>query len=129
VATLSGSLVLKFTEDAHELECNKSAEVTVQVVVQETAEIDKELVRLMDKKNIKKAIEVQERQIKLLEGVVDMDTNLLAGQNKVAELLKLAREGLKKLKIEGVTKNAQKEVHHREYMKTRGDTGYTSYFL
>jgi len=129
VVMLPGSLILKFTEDVHELESGKSAEVTIKVVVQETAQIDRELVKLMAKKKTKKAIELQERQIKLLEGVVDMDTNLLAGQNKVEALLKLARESLKKLKKEGVTKNAQKEVHHREYMKTRGCEGYTSSYL
>lgn len=148
---------VKFTNDAAEVENGRSAEVRVKMVVQETAEIDKQLVKLMDNQDDdddddnddddgedeeedgeeekseeeeeskrkrspknKEAISLQQKQIRLFEEVLDIDNQLLGGQNKIASLLALAREGLKKLKKEGVTKKARKEVHHRAYAKSRG---------
>jgi len=121
-------LVIKFTEDASEVEKNRSPKVTVQLVVQETAQIDREMVKLIDENKKKKAIELQEKQIKLLEGVEDMDNNILGGAHKISALLKQARTQLERLKKEGASKEVRKEAHHREYEKSRGDGGYSSLY-
>ncbi|KAL6057654.1 von Willebrand factor type A [Balamuthia mandrillaris] len=119
------SLTLKFTNDSALVEQNQSAEVQVKAVIQQTAEIDKELDELMgggynsSEKNTK-AIALYEKEIELLESVRRLDEEELQGANKVAALLKMAQDELVKLKEKGVTKERKKEAHHRNYMKRRG---------
>jgi len=139
---------MKFTENEDEVE--KIPDVTVKVVIQQSAEIDKELVKLMDGESedsgsgdfdddekdktdntdnkqeekisprTRNMIELQEKQIQLFESVLDIDREQLGGINKIESLLEKARESLKTLKEKGSMKKARKEAHHRVYMKSRG---------
>jgi len=111
---------MHFTHDAEEVEKNKNPEVQVWAVLQKSSKFDKKLITAMQEDNTEKAIELQKEQVSLLEGVVEIDTAQLGGRNKIAELLKKAKEELAKLEENGVTKNAQKEAHHRYYMVRRG---------
>jgi len=116
-------IVLHFTNDEKEVEKGRDAEVTVKVVVQQTAELDKELVKVLDgtgPEKDTKAIDLQEKQVALLQSVVDLDAKVLNGKNKVASLLQKAKDALAQLKENGATKETRKEAHHRGYMKSRG---------
>jgi len=117
------TVTLRFTNDAEDVETARDPDVVVKVVVQQTGEIDKEMVKVLDGKGngkTKAAIELLEKQVELLEGVVDIDNNVLEGKNKIASLLEKAEKSLKDLRERGATKEARKEAHHRGYMKSRG---------
>jgi len=95
----------------------------VQVVVQQTALIDKQLVELIDKKKLQQAITLQETQIELLRSVLELDQD---GANNVAGLLKQAETALVELEEEGLSKQNRKKAHHRGYMKLRNSAGYSN---
>lgn len=114
------TLSVSFTDDAKTVEEGRNADLIVKVALQESSVLDKKLGKSMKKGQTKDAIALQKQQIELLEGIVRVDTEKLEGHNKVAKLLDNAKQELTKLEQEGVTKKAQKEVHHRQYRARRG---------
>eukprot|EP01090_Pellita_catalonica_P019941 TRINITY_DN6925_c0_g1_i4.p2 TRINITY_DN6925_c0_g1~~TRINITY_DN6925_c0_g1_i4.p2 ORF type:complete len:351 (+),score=86.84 TRINITY_DN6925_c0_g1_i4:245-1297(+) len=117
---ISGSVSATFTADEALIDAGKNHLVQIKLALQESAELDKKLVRCMDQSKTKKAIVVQQEQVTLLESVVDTDEKVFSGANKVASILKQAKEGLEKLKKQGVTEAARKEADHRGYTVRRG---------
>jgi len=64
----------------------------------------------------------------MLEEVLEADQTEMNGENKVEGLLKQARTGLERLRQQGVTTEAKKEAHHREYTIRRGCGGYSDMY-
>jgi len=117
---VSQALWVNFTNNSEEVVENEHPEVKVWTVLQKSAKIDKALIGAMESDNAEESIKLQKKQISLLEEVVEIDMEKLAGRNKITELLEKAKNELEKLEQEGVTKNAQKEAHHRYYLVRRG---------
>jgi len=104
----------------------RNNEVFVQVVIQQTAGIDKELVALIDHGNLSEALALQAKQIELFRSILELDEG---GINNVAGLLKQAEAALSDLNNEGLSKQNRKKAHHREYMKRRNSACYSANYV
>ena len=122
--SVSGTVTMTYVDNVDDIV--KNNETFVQVVIQQTAEIDVELVALMDAEKLEEALALQEKQIVLFRSIVELD---VTGENKVAALLKQAEAALEDLHSEGTSKQNRKKAHHRGYMKRRNSIGYTSNYL
>jgi len=121
---IGGSLRIKYTNNQEEVIQGENIDVKVKFVIQQTVEIDKELLELLDQdddteEKSNQMIELQERQIQLFEQVEDLDREL-SPNNKVESMLTQARKSLEKLRNKKDKKLARKEVQHRGYTKSRG---------
>jgi len=122
--TVSGTVIMTYVDNVDDIV--KNHETFVQVVIQQTAEIDTELVALMDSEKLEEALALQEKQIVLFRSIVEYDEG---GANKVAQLLKQAEAALDDLQREGTSKQNRKKAHHRGYMKRRNSVGYSANYL
>jgi len=123
---LKGSISIKYTDDESKIEKFLDPEVKLRVCIQESAELDRSLVQLIDSRKRDEAMAVQEKQIQLLKSVLHLD---IAGEFKIAKEIKKAEESLEKMKKEGLSKNVRKEVDHRGYRKKRSSECYDSLYL
>jgi len=85
VATMGGTVAITYVDNLDDI--GRHHEVYVQVVIQQTADIDKELVGLIDRGNLSEALALQEKQIMLFRSILEFDEG---GINNVAALLKQA---------------------------------------
>jgi len=121
---IEGTVNMAYVDRAEDIV--KNNEVFVQIVIQQTAGIDKELVGLIDRGNLKEALALQEKQIGLFKSILELDEG---GVNRVAGLLKQAEAALEDLKKEGLSKGNRKKAHHREYMKRRNSASYSENYI
>jgi len=112
------SVWMNFTHDAQVVN-SLNNEVRIHSSLQKISEIDRELADAMTSDE-EQAKTLLQKEIAILEEVVDIDTNQFNGKNKISELLKQSKKNLEELKEQGVTKQQIKEVHHRGYTVTRG---------
>lgn len=119
VYKIKKTLAISFTDDPEEAERGHNIDVIIKAVLQKSTYLDKKIGKQMEKGKTDKCIELQKEQIELFKSVNDLDKQL-DNANKIGVLLAKAKAGLEKLEKKGVTKKAQKEVHHRAYMARRG---------
>ena len=121
---ITGSVYLDFTDDSQSILNGENNDVQVRVVLQQTAEIDSELVKLVDAGQTDEAKALATKQIELLESVLPYDEN---GTHHIATELKQAKASLEKLSTDvGVFR---KEADHRGYRKRRASITYDALFL
>jgi len=125
---IKGAVKVIVTADEQKLKKGLSKKVNVKVIVKKAGEMDKKLIELMNQRKTDEAIKLQEKQVKMLEEVLEADQTEMNGENKVEGLLKQARTGLERLRQQGVTTEAKKEAHHREYTIRRGCGGYSDMY-
>jgi len=121
---IEGTVRMEYLDRVEDLVRNN--EVFVQVVIQQTAGIDKELVALIDRGNVSETLALQEKQIGLFRSILELDEG---GINNVAGLLKQAEAALADLQNEGLSKQNRKKAHHREYMKRRNSACYSANYV
>jgi len=123
---IEGSIKLRYVTDPAEVEKNQNAEVKVAVVIQQTGEIDQELVSLIDAGKHSEAVTLQEKQISLFKSVAELDEG---GKQQVSGFLCQAERDCKELKEKGITKESRKQAHHRGYMKRRNSLTYNTGYI
>jgi len=96
-----------------------NSSVEVFYVIQQSAESDLEIKKLIQQNDSKAAEKAQENQISLLKSVLEKDSS-----GMIRLLLKLGESTLKKLKVQGASKEMEKDSDHKYYMKRRGSFSY-----
>jgi len=124
--SISGVVNMTYTTDSEVVKASRNIEVFIEEVIQQTADIDSELVVLMDQSKLTEAIALQEKQIALFRSVLELDSDKVYN---VAALLSQAEAALKDLEDHGVSKESRKKAHHRGYMKRRLSIGYTNTYV
>jgi len=92
--SVTGTVTMTFVDNVDDIV--KNNETFVQVVIQQTAEIDTELVALMDSEKLEETLALQEKQIVLFKSILELDEG---GTNKVAALLKQAEAAEAKIQL------------------------------
>jgi len=126
IKVMDGALKIKYTDNENDVVKSRDPVVKIKVVVQKTADIDTELVKLMDSGKRQEAIALQEKQIELFKSVLELDTT---GEYHIASELKQAEEALVKLKDESNDREVRKVVHHRGYRKRRDSAEYDAFYM
>eukprot|EP01088_Endostelium_zonatum_P003384 TRINITY_DN14594_c0_g1_i1.p1 TRINITY_DN14594_c0_g1~~TRINITY_DN14594_c0_g1_i1.p1 ORF type:complete len:447 (+),score=97.15 TRINITY_DN14594_c0_g1_i1:94-1434(+) len=122
--SMTGSVYIHFTDDANAIMNGENKEVRIRAVLQQTAEMDTELVKLIDGGQNDKAKEAAKIQIELLESVLSLDED---GSFKVAAELKQAKDSLEQMSQD--VQVYRKVADHRGYRKRRASVSYDGLFL
>ncbi|KAL6047955.1 VWFA domain-containing protein [Balamuthia mandrillaris] len=135
--SIGQTMKIGFTDEHERVENSKNVEVHAQAVIQQTAEIDKQLHHLMGaggaslshKERRDQCIALYERALELLEGIVEVDDAQLGGQLGVESLLKRTRSAVEELRHSGVTRTSKLRAYSSDYSKSRGDRSYSSMYF
>jgi len=128
---IQGKVKVKYTTDAsllsdeHIDDNNRRTEIAA--VVMKTAVLDKEIVALIDRHEVKEAIRLQEEQIQLLKTVEGKDATYFAGSHRIKQELNKAQESLTRLQSNDY-ESSRKEIHHRAYRKQRNSACYNDLY-
>jgi len=108
---VTGTLKVICTEDEAKLEI-KNIEALIALTVQQSADFDAEILKLLENNNTKGAIEIKKKEITILEDIVSKDTS-----GRIASLIEKAKKMLTDLETQGNSKHVVKEAKYHRNLK------------
>lgn len=122
--TVTGKLPITFVDD-ESLTKEVNPKIQTLHAVQVAAEMDDQIVDLINHRQRDEAIALIDEQIQLLRQVEHLDDE----RHMIAMLLRMAENMQKRLKDQKVSeKTAAKSYHHKSHMKKHYDYKYTNYY-
>jgi competence protein ComGC len=108
---IAGTLSVNLTEDDKNLE-KKNNETVVALTIQQSADYDLQMEKLLEQDKTDEAIKVKEEEITMLKKALPLDTT-----GRIASVLQKAEKSLNDLKTQGNSKHMQKQVKYHRQLK------------
>jgi len=108
---ISGTISIQLTEDDKHLN-KQNAETVVALTIQQSADCDLEMEKLLNEGKTKEAIKVKEDEIEMLKKVLSLDAT-----GRIEAVLAKAEKSLTELKEQGNTKHMRKQVKYHRNIK------------
>jgi len=117
---VTGTVKLISTEDDTKLDL-KNIEAVIALTIQQSADFDAEILKMLENNNTKGAIEIKKKEITILEGIIGKDTS-----GRISSLLEKANKMLKDLETKGNSKHVIKEAKYHRNLKRADSADHMS---
>jgi len=108
---VTGVVKVSNTDDDVKLEL-KNMEALIALTIQQSAEFDAEILKLLENNNVKGATEIKKKEISILEAMLDKDPS-----GRIASLLEKAKKMLVDIETQGNSKNVIKAAKYYRNLK------------
>jgi len=108
---ITGIITMKNTDDESKT-VSKNIEAVVALTIQKSAEIDTEIITLLEQNKVKEAKEAKKKEISLLEAIVAQDPS-----GRIESALTKAKKSLQDLEAKGNTKHVMKSIKYQKSLK------------